>query len=106
MTTKLMNEGLTVRNCLLDGESFLLARPQTLVKGELYLYLNVQQTEEQAVAAVRFVAYTTCPAIVVVSNGSGQKVRCPRDGLLQPIMGTCLGITGADNESRHGGRLK
>jgi len=56
-----------------------LVRPGTLVEGLEYL-LNErpEALAEPALVQVRFIAYCSSPAFVIVSNGDG-KLRCPRD---------------------------
>jgi hypothetical protein len=56
-----------------------LVRPATLVEGFEYL-LNErpEASAESALVQVRFIAYCSSPAFVIVSNGNG-KLRCSRD---------------------------
>ena len=57
-------------------------RPQTLVEGQRYSLLDRSQEGDRAFCAeVMFVAYTSCPAFVIISNDSGHKVRCLREDL-------------------------
>ena len=59
-----------------------LMHPNTLVEGKHYVYMDRYDVEASPLLLdVKFVAYTPCPAIVVVLNGSGQKVRILRDDL-------------------------
>jgi len=56
--------------------------PDTLVEGRRYL-LRIRQTVVPgcALVPVVFYRYDSCPAIVIVMDDSGQKVRIPRDDL-------------------------
>lgn len=59
-----------------------LSHPDTLIEGEHYFCAERDGADNrQAIGDVRFVAYTACPAIVVVSNGSGKSVRILREYL-------------------------
>lgn len=62
---------------------YKLMRPVTLVDGDEYL-LDERRgaSAEPALVQVRFIAYCSSPAFVIVSNGNG-KVRCPREVLFQ-----------------------
>ena len=56
-------------------------RPVTLVEGDEYLLDEYHGTAiEPAWVHVRFIAYCSSPAFVIVSNGEG-RVRCPREEL-------------------------
>jgi len=60
----------------------ILLHPDTLIVGEHYLHVDRCDGEARLVLLdVQFVAYTSCPAIVVVLDGSGEKVRILRDDL-------------------------
>ncbi len=68
---------------------FHLTRPMTLVPGSLYRRLAGEGAGSRpCFIPVRFVAYTACPALVVVADGDGRE-RCPRDELfdLQGMIG-------------------
>ena len=55
----------------------LLAYPQTLIEGREYLLLEKSQNGSRAKQfVVTFVAYTSCPAIVVVQSSHGIRQRC------------------------------
>jgi hypothetical protein len=57
-------------------------RPQTLVEGQRYSRLERGQDGDRATyTEVLFIAYTSCPAVVIISNGSGHKMRCLREDL-------------------------
>ena len=57
-------------------------RPQTLIEGQRYSLTERGQDGDGATyTEVLFVAYTSCPAFVIISNGSGRKVRCLREDL-------------------------
>jgi len=59
-----------------------LSLPDTLTVGEHYIYVDRCDVGARLVSLdVQFVAYTACPAIVIVLDGSGQKVRILRDDL-------------------------
>ncbi len=59
-----------------------LFHPDTLVVGEHYLFMDRCDVGARLVSLdVQFIAYTSCPAIVIVLDGSGQKVRVLRDDL-------------------------
>ena len=61
-------------------------RPQTLVEGQKYSRRERGQDGDRATyTEVMFVAYTSCPAVVIVSNGSSHKVRCLRDDLFRRV---------------------
>jgi hypothetical protein len=81
MTTIMMNDSSIVSRCLSDGENMILTRPETLIEGENYLYRDVNHSDDLAMSIVMFLAYTSCPAMVVIFSDSGQKVRCSRDSL-------------------------
>jgi hypothetical protein len=56
-------------------------RPATLVEGDEYLLEKHHGAAiEPAWVHVRFIAYCSSPAFVIVSNGEG-RVRCPREEL-------------------------
>ena len=62
----------------------LITRPETLTEGQGYLLLENNVSEnEMTISPVTFVAYTPCPAIVIVRNGEGKKWRYPRDKLFE-----------------------
>ena len=55
-------------------------RPDTLVEGNEYLLIEHAGKESKLMlTTVRFVSYTSCPGFVVVSDGKGERMRCPRD---------------------------
>jgi len=57
-------------------------RPQTLVEGQKYSRMERSQDGDRATFTdVLFVAYTSCPAFVIISNGSGHKMRCLHENL-------------------------
>ena len=56
--------------------------PQTLVEGQRYSRIERGQDGDRATyTEVMFIAYTSCPAVVIVSNGSGKRLRCMREEL-------------------------
>jgi hypothetical protein len=62
----------------------LLPCPQTLLEGQAYLLSEKGQNEMKAMRTlVTFVAYTSCPAMVVVQSSDGKRRRCPREGLVE-----------------------
>jgi hypothetical protein len=67
-----------------DEEFLVLTHPDSLIEGEQYIYWDVYCIDNPEISIVKFVAYTSCPAVVVVSNGAEQRVRCPRDRLYLP----------------------
>lgn len=59
-----------------------LSRPYNLIEGEHYIYIDMCSGEPKLeFLDVQFIAYTSCPAIVIVLDGSGQKVRVLREEL-------------------------
>lgn len=52
-------------------------RPATLVEGQFYM-LSARNGSQTHLSPVTFLAYTSCPAVVIYSNGAGQKLRGPR----------------------------
>ena len=61
---------------------YMLFRPATLVEGKEYLLREIRGNGTMVVLKpVRFVDYTSSPAFVIVSNGSGMRMRCPREAL-------------------------
>ena len=70
---------------------YKLVRPATLVEGNEYL-LNKRQdaAAERSVVPVRFVAYCSSPAFVIVSNGHG-KMRCAREDVFLLCLGKRVG---------------
>ena len=97
MATIMMSDNSTESHCLLIGENFKLTRPETLIEGEYYVCLDGRYSYEPAIPIAQFIAYTSCPAIVVVSNGSGQRVRCPRDRLFNRQPETNIRINGIND---------
>ncbi len=62
----------------------LITRPETLTEGQVYLLLeNNSVDDELTVFPVTFVAYTPCPAVVIVRNGEEKNLRCPRESLIE-----------------------
>lgn len=71
---------LAYEDIAMDLTNLLL--PDTLIEGGHYIYVDRCYTNSGTVIRdVQFVAYTSCPAIVVVLDGSGKKVRILRDDL-------------------------
>jgi hypothetical protein len=65
--------------------TFCLLRPGTLGVGQEYL--RVERWDGWTGASrtpVIFASYTACPAMVVVCDRAGRRVRCLRDELFQP----------------------
>ena len=64
--------------------------PHTLSEGTRYLYLDQSSPAvDQPATSVQFIAHTSCPAIVVILDGDGRRVRCKRE---------CLFEAGADGQ--------
>lgn len=60
-----------------------LIRPETLSAGKEYWRSEPPDGKEmQPPIRVIFASYTACPAVVVVIDGVGKRVRCLRDDLL------------------------
>lgn len=60
-----------------------LPRPTSLVPGGRYRRLQRDGGGDQAgLVAVEFLAYTACPAFVVVAQAQ-RRLRCPRDDLFE-----------------------
>jgi hypothetical protein len=66
-----------------DGECLMLTHPNSLNEGEQYIYQDGYCIDNLEISIIKFVAYTSCPAVVAVCIGSEQRVRCPRDRLYQ-----------------------
>jgi hypothetical protein len=66
-------------------------RPATLIEGQKYL-LNERSGAGKGMdlVAVRFVAYCSSPAFVIVSNGHG-KMRCAREDVFLLCLGKSVG---------------
>ena len=63
-------------------------RPRTLIEGQRYSRIERGQDGDGTIyTEVVFIAYTSCPAVVIISNGSSQKVRCLREELFNFIDG-------------------
>jgi hypothetical protein len=60
--------------------TFKLSRPTTLIDGAPYLSLERAAAGAARLIPVTFLAYTACPAFVVVSDGES-RLRCPRADL-------------------------
>ena len=61
-------------------------RPQTLIEGQRYSRMERgQDGDGTTYTEVLFVAYTSCPAFVIISNGSGHKLRCLREDLFMRV---------------------
>jgi len=79
----------------------ILLHPDTLVVGEHYIHLNRCGAEAGLVFLdVQFVAYTACPALVVVLDGSGQKARVLRDELYAYPLSSRHGSTHDDSSTK------
>ena len=60
----------------------MLIRPVTLVEDLEYLMKVIRGNGAMVILTpVKFVSYTSCPEFVVVSNGTGHRIRCLRDDL-------------------------
>jgi hypothetical protein len=61
-----------------------LTRPGTLEQGKLYLH-SVYKSDDNGgnVSLIRFSSYTACPAIVIIIDRKGKKIRCARDDLFE-----------------------
>lgn len=62
-------------------QSAAFVRPRTLVEGQRYYTLDCQLGGRAALTPVTFIAYTACPAVVIVANSCGIRLRCPREEL-------------------------
>lgn len=61
-----------------------LIRPGTLEQGRLYLRRKPSAHDDNVTATlVRFSSYTACPALVIIQDSMGKKVRCTRDDLFE-----------------------
>ena len=61
-----------------------LFRPYSLEKGKDYLYRERGiDPERKKPLIVKFISYDPCPAIVIISDPSGCKIRCPRADLFE-----------------------
>lgn len=98
MAMTMMIEQTIERCCISNQEKLILTHPESLLEGEHYIYREGPQSDKPASSIVKFVAYTSCPAIVVVSVGSGQKVRCPRDLLFNRQSESNVGINRVSDE--------
>jgi hypothetical protein len=59
-----------------------LIRPHTLEEGKQYLLVENQDGNNDIfLTTVKFVSYTACPAIVIITDGAGRRIRCLRDDL-------------------------
>lgn len=56
--------------------------PSTLEIGKIYLRKNGSQAHQNLIP-IQFIEYSTCPAIVIISDG-GKRERCPRADLFLP----------------------
>ena len=66
----------------LNNPSASLERPATLIEGGAYILLESRETGSQpSMDLVKFLAYTPCPAVVMIIESSGRKMYCPRDRL-------------------------
>jgi hypothetical protein len=62
-------------------KTFKLPRPTTLTTGGQYRRLVLDEAcGEPRFTPVTFLAYTACPAFVIVTHGNG-RLRCPRADL-------------------------
>jgi hypothetical protein len=60
-----------------------LTRPVTLEEGELYwLKLPAKKQGNFKLLPVRFISYTSCPAVIVIADHAGRHFRINRDGIL------------------------
>ena len=98
MITNMMNDSSIASSCLSDGENLILTHPTTLIEDEHYVYRDDYLFDELAALIVKFAAYTACPAIVIVCNDSGQRVRCPRDRLYRQSVESPSGFIEANYE--------
>ena len=59
-----------------------LTRPGTLESGRFYLRQKPSSVNNYVIATlVRFSGYTACPAVVIVQDRMGNRIRCSRDDL-------------------------
>jgi hypothetical protein len=63
-----------------------LARPATLKEGERYwLRLPAKKQGMFKLQPVRFISYTSCPAVVIIADKAGRLIRSARDDILSCI---------------------
>ncbi len=60
----------------------VFTRPASLEFGGIYLR-RINNPNADQMHPVQFIAYSACPAIVIIQDGSGCE-RCPRDELFIP----------------------
>ena len=65
-----------------------LFRPDTLKEGTIYLWVSPCQPPLTRVP-VSFISYCPCPAMVIVADREGEKLRIPRDEIFSR-MPACL----------------
>lgn len=59
-----------------------LIRPGTLIQGNLYLHsISIADDKGGDNSMIRFISYTACPAMVIILDSNGNKIRCARDDL-------------------------
>jgi hypothetical protein len=65
-----------------------LTRPVTLEEGKQYwLKCPAKKQGKYDFLPVRFIGYTSCPAVVVIADKAGRTIRSSRDDILsQPLM--------------------
>jgi hypothetical protein len=64
-----------------------LARPVTLEEGKQYwLRCPAKNQGKFNLMPVRFISYTACPAIVVITDNAGRTLRSSRDDILTQIL--------------------
>lgn len=75
----------------INNPSADLTRPETLIEGATYLILeNAGTGNPLSIDIVKFLAYTPCPAVVMVIESNGRKMFCPRDRLFHQPGGVML----------------
>ena len=69
---------------MFKAPSIQFVRPYSFARGKEYFYREREiDCERNSPSIVKFVSYDPCPAIVIISDPSGRKVRCPRDDLFE-----------------------
>ncbi len=64
--------------------SIQFIRPYSLIGGKDYFYREGELYGTRITTSiVKFVAYDPCPAIVIIIDPSGRKIRCQRDNLFE-----------------------
>ena len=63
---------------------FQFIRPHSLERGKVYLFRERELDGERRIPSiVKFVTHDPCPAIVIIRDFSGRKLRCLREDLFE-----------------------